>query len=136
MTEYTREVFYYETDCMRVAHHSNYVRWLEEARLYFFAQAGMPYEVTESRGVLAPVTSVSLRFLRSARFGESFTVRTRMTRYTGAKFSMAYTVVGGGGETLCEGESTHGFVGADFCPVSLKRALPDLHEKMKSTVEP
>ena len=32
MYEYTRPVYYYETDKMGVVHHSNYVRWLEEAR--------------------------------------------------------------------------------------------------------
>ena len=29
---YRRNIFYYETDRMQVVHHSNYIRWMEEAR--------------------------------------------------------------------------------------------------------
>ena len=31
---YERSPFYYETDRMNVIHHSNYIRWFEEARIY------------------------------------------------------------------------------------------------------
>jgi acyl-CoA thioester hydrolase len=135
MFEYSREVFYYETDSMKVVHHSNYIRWFEEARSAYFAEIGMPYHITESLGVMAPVVSVNLRFKRPARFGERFTVRTRMTKYTGAKFIMEYTAINGEGELLCEGESVHGFLNSDYRVVSLAKALPELHEKMKRNVE-
>ena len=29
---YTHKVQYYETDQMQIVHHSNYIRWFEEAR--------------------------------------------------------------------------------------------------------
>ena len=32
MQEYIRRINYYETDKMEVTHHSNYVRFMEEAR--------------------------------------------------------------------------------------------------------
>ena len=38
--EYERSPFYYETDRMNVIHHSNYIRWFEEARIYFMEQVG------------------------------------------------------------------------------------------------
>ncbi len=135
MYEYTREVFYYETDGMRVVHHANYIRWMEEARTAYFAAIGMPYEITESRGVMGPVLSVNARFKHSSRFGERFTVITRMTKYTGAKFTMKYEVINESGELLCEAESLHGFINNDYRPVSLARALPDLHVKMMNSVE-
>jgi acyl-CoA thioester hydrolase len=134
MYEYSREVHYYETDSMKVVHHSNYVRWFEEARSAYFSHIGMPYHVTESLGVMVPVVAVSLRFMRPARFGERFTVRTRMTKYTGAKLVMEYTVLNGAGDILCEGGSTHGFLNAEYRPVSLAKALPELHEKMLGNV--
>jgi acyl-CoA thioester hydrolase len=135
MYEYGREVYYYETDGMRVVHHSNYIRWLEEARTAYFASIGLPYEVTESLGVMGPVLSVSARFRRPARFGESFTVRLRMNKYTGAKFTMLYEVLNGDGVLLCEAESSHGFLNNEYRPVSLARALPDLHKIMLRNVE-
>ena len=33
MTPYCHKVQYYETDRMGVTHHSNYIRWMEEARV-------------------------------------------------------------------------------------------------------
>ena len=32
-TEYERRINYYETDKMGIVHHSNYIRFFEEARL-------------------------------------------------------------------------------------------------------
>ena len=37
---YSRRVNYYETDQMAIVHHSNYIRWFEEARLDFLDQVG------------------------------------------------------------------------------------------------
>ena len=35
MNLYQHKVQYYETDKMGIVHHSNYVRWMEEARIDF-----------------------------------------------------------------------------------------------------
>lgn len=40
---YQRPVQYYETDRMQIVHHSNYIRWMEEIRVAFMAQKGVPY---------------------------------------------------------------------------------------------
>ena len=36
MHTYTHQVQYYETDKMQITHHSNYIRFMEEARVEFF----------------------------------------------------------------------------------------------------
>lgn len=35
MQKYRHIVQYYETDKMGITHHSNYIRWMEEARIDF-----------------------------------------------------------------------------------------------------
>ena len=135
MYEYSRAVFYYETDQMGVVHHSNYIRWLEEARTEFFDEMDLAYTVTESYGVMSPVTDINLKFKLSARFGDRFTVRLRMTQYTGVRFRVKYTVVNQNGETLVEGESGHAFINSDHKPVSLSRTIPQRHERMKALLE-
>ena len=40
--EYKREINYYETDKMGVVHHSNYIRFLEEARCRWLKELGIP----------------------------------------------------------------------------------------------
>ena len=40
MNAYRHTVQYYETDRMGIVHHSNYIRWMEEARVDDLAQLG------------------------------------------------------------------------------------------------
>ena len=42
MEPYVRPVQYYETDMMGVAHHANYLHWMEEARIDFMDRIGFP----------------------------------------------------------------------------------------------
>ena len=136
MYEYSREVYYYETDKMGVVHHSNYARWMEEARTVYFAEIDLAYENTEALGVLSPVTEMNLKFKHFARFGDRMTVRLKMTKYTGVRFFVAYTIVNQNGDVLVEGTSAHAFVDMDFRPVSMARVIPYKHEEMKKHVEP
>ena len=47
---YKHTVQYYETDRMGITHHSNYIRWMEEARVDFLEQAGWGYDKLEEAG--------------------------------------------------------------------------------------
>jgi len=132
MYEYTREVYYYETDKMGVVHHSNYVRWLEEARTAFFNDVDLAYVETESYGVMCPVTDIDLKFKYPAKFGDSFTVKLQLTKYTGVRFRVAYNVVNQEGNLLMDGESGHAFINTNLKPVSLARTIPERHERMKA----
>ena len=51
---FQHKVQYYETDRMGITHHSNYVRWMEEARVHFLEQIGWGYDRLESSGILSP----------------------------------------------------------------------------------
>ena len=43
MKPYVHKVMYYETDKMGVTHHSNYLRFMEEARIDYLEKIGYPY---------------------------------------------------------------------------------------------
>ena len=45
MTAYEHQAQYYETDQMGIIHHSNYIRWMESARIWWMQQAGIDYEI-------------------------------------------------------------------------------------------
>ena len=57
MQTLTHRVQYYETDRMGVTHHSNYIRFMEEARVAYLEQLGFPYAELERRGVISPTAS-------------------------------------------------------------------------------
>ncbi len=69
-TPYRRLVQYYETDRMGIVHHSNYIRWFEEARTDFLRNNGIVYSDLEQSGVMIPVVNVSCRFRTPARYDE------------------------------------------------------------------
>ena len=52
---YTHKVQYYETDKMGITHHSNYIRWMEEARIDFLEKSGFSYDKLEKDGIISPV---------------------------------------------------------------------------------
>ena len=52
---YNHTVQYYETDKMGITHHSNYIRWMEEARVDFLKQIGWDYDKLEEIGVISPL---------------------------------------------------------------------------------
>ena len=59
---FQRKINYYETDRMGVVHHSNYIRYLEEARCYFLENIGIPFEVLEENGITIPVLGVNCTY--------------------------------------------------------------------------
>ena len=134
MYEYSRDVFYYETDTMGVVHHSNFVRWLEEARIGYYASIGVPYADMEAEGVLSPIIGIEVRFKYFARFGDRFTVRLYMATYTGVRYRVEYTVINQRGDVLLEAESTHAFVNRAYRPVSLSKAIPLMHKGIQAAM--
>lgn len=52
---YTHRVQYYETDKMGIVHHSNYIRWFEEARIDWMRHCGISYREMEKQGIIVPV---------------------------------------------------------------------------------
>lgn len=126
---YYHIVQYYETDAMAVVHHSNYIRWFEEARLYYLEQSGYPYEGIEQRGLMIPVLSASCEYRQAVRFGQTVKIETEIVEFKGLKFKIAYEIYDKEGKILhARGTTEHCFLNNDFKPVSIKREAPDLFE--------
>ena len=61
MIPYEHKVQYYETDGMGIVHHSNYIRWFEEARVDLLEQLGFGYNRIEEAGYSASVMHTMAR---------------------------------------------------------------------------
>ena len=59
MKPYIHRVQYYETDRMGITHHSNYIRWMEEARVAFLEEIGWGYDRLEAEGVVLSLIHIS-----------------------------------------------------------------------------
>lgn len=130
-TPYSRRVQYYETDRMGIVHHSNYIRWFEEARTDFLRQNGIVYADLERDGIMIPVVNVSCRFRVPARYDERILITTTPTAYNGARLDFSYEIRSESGTLLAAGTSEHCFMDAQrWIPINLKRKLPDRHARM------
>ena len=89
---YVHKVQYYETDKMGIVHHSNYIRWFEEARIDFTEKMGMGYHEMEAAGILSPVLTVEASYLRMVHFGDTVTINTSIKEYNGIKLTVGYEV--------------------------------------------
>ena len=85
---YERRVQYYETDKMGIVHHSNYIRWFEEARTDYLEQLGAGYEEMESQGVISPVLEVSCCYKTMARFPEQVQITGKLMQFTGIRMQV------------------------------------------------
>ena len=90
MFTFERKANYYETDQMGIVHHSNYIRWFEEARLEMLRAMGLPYKKMEDNGILIPVLGVSCSYKHPIRFDETLVLTLRIQNYNGVRFEMAY----------------------------------------------
>lgn len=133
---YSREVFYYETDQMKIVHHSNYVRWFEEARIDFLKQIGMSYDEMENRGLLLPVLGVSCEYHLSFKYGDTFEVVPTVEKFNGLRIEISYKVYHGKTKKLhTTGTSSHCFTDRNLTPVRMKREYPDIYEKLVQYVQ-
>ena len=97
---YTHRVQYYETDQMGIVHHSNYIRWFEEARIDWMRHCGISYREMEKQGIIVPVLGVEATYRQKD------------------------------GKLCTTGKSRHCFLNKEAKPVSLKKENAVLHQKI------
>ncbi|MGF6364574.1 acyl-CoA thioester hydrolase [Aequitasia blattaphilus] len=126
---YEHKVQYYETDQMGVVHHSNYIRWFEEARTDYMEKLGLGYETMEDEGIMSPVLSVDAKYLRMVGFGDTVYVKARIKEYNGIKLTVSYEIISDRtNQVHCKGETKHCFITTKGKPLSLKTASSQFHE--------
>ncbi len=134
---YRHKVQYYETDQMSIVHHSNYIRWFEEARVDWFDQMGFPFQKVEAMGIQIPVVSCSAHYLRSAVFGDTIEVQLYKKQYNGVRLIIDYRVSRcDTGELLATGQSEHCFTTKEGNILNLRRRYPQLDMLFRTAEEP
>lgn len=132
MNKYTHKVNYYETDKMGITHHSNYIRWMEEARIDFLEQIGFGYAKLEADGIISPVIGVECDYKTSTTFGDSVEIDVEVESFKGVKLTLRYTITKADSEELvATGRTRHCFVNQEGRPVILKKTFPELDMALK-----
>lgn len=133
MKIYTHKVKYYETDAMKIAHHSNYIRWMEEAKMDFLEQVGCGMVRTEAAGITSPVVSVECQYKHPSAFDDEIAINVAVEEYTGVKLMLTYTMSNiATGTVVATGRSCNCYVDQNGRPISIKKHFPDFDAALKS----
>lgn len=110
MGVYRRKAQYHETDQMGIIHHSNYVKWMEEARIDFMKELGFGYGEVEKRGIVSPVAGVSVSYKKPVLFDDVVGISVSVKKYSGVVLELAYEFFNVTRNEVC----TRGFLEALF----------------------
>ena len=136
MEDYLRRVNYYETDKMGITHHSNYIRYMEEARVHFLEQLGYGYARQEREGVISPVIGIDCQYKHSSSFDDLIRIRVRILAYNGVKLTVGYTMTNEAtGQLVFTGTSQHCYTDAAGRPLILRRQNPALDQLLRREAE-
>lgn len=89
---YSRRINYYETDMMSIVHHSNYIRFFEEARCDFMEQIGCDVRALEDKGVSIAVVDAYAKYIVPLKFDDKVYITTKLTKMSAAKMEFEYEI--------------------------------------------
>jgi acyl-CoA thioester hydrolase len=118
ITRIVHTVAFYETDAMGIVHHSNYLRFLEHARVRFMAEHDRPYTEYVAEGLHVPVTRALLSYHRACRFADEVEVSCWLAWARSASLGFAYRLTVGG-QLVASGETDHAITNLQGAPVRI-----------------
>lgn len=132
MHTYHHEVKYYECDRMGITHHSNYVRFMEEARVDLLDQLGYGFDKVEAEGVVSPVVAIQCNYKHPTTFKDVIDINVWISKLSDLKFDFSYEMKVGG-KVVCTAQSTHCFM-ENNRPVIIAKRLPELYKAISEEV--
>ena len=106
-------VRYGETDQMGIVYHGNYLQYLEMGRVEWLRELGISYKSMEENGIILPVISVRLNYLKSAAYDDLISVRTRINKLPQVKIEFDYEILAENGDILVEANTVLAFMKKD-----------------------
>ena len=132
MSFYTHKVNYYETDKMGITHHSNYIRFMEEARMNYLSEIGYPMARLEEEGIASPVVSVTCEYRHPSTYSDEIEIEVVLEKYTGVKLFLSYTMRNSKtNEIVATASSTHCFIDENGRPIAVRKRAPEFDDVLR-----
>ena len=103
-------VRYSETDQMGVVYHGNYAQFFEMGRTEWLRSLGVTYKDMEMNGIILPVVSLNLTFIKSALYDDILTIHTFLKKEPMVKIEFNYEIKNQLDELICTGSSVLAFI--------------------------
>lgn len=98
--EISFRVRYGETDQMGYVYYGNYAQYLEIGRVEWLRSLGVSYKGMEDEGIMLPVISLNVNYLKPALYDDLITVKTRLKKTPSVRIEFEYEIVNEKGEKL------------------------------------
>ena len=134
--DYIHKVHYHETDRMGITHHSNYIRWMEEARVDYLDQIGYGYARMERDGIISPVIGVECQYNHPTTFDDRVRIRVSVAEFRGVRLVIRYEMTKVSDDSLVlTGTSSHCFTTSDGKPIILRKQFPALDKLLRELAQ-
>lgn len=100
----TLRIRYGETDQMGYVYYGRYAEFFEIGRTELMRRLGFAYKELESRGILLPVSGMSVKYIRPAVYDELITIRTTLRKLPTARVTFHTEIFNQAGDLLNEAE--------------------------------
>ena len=88
---YNLRVAYSDTDAMGIVHHSNHIKYFEQARIDYLRQQNMKWHDHPGGSLIFAVRSLTTKYLKPARFDDELEVWTQ-GKLDGARVHFQYAI--------------------------------------------
>ena len=84
---------------------SNYICWMEEARVAFLKEIGWDYSKLEEKGIISPVIDVRCQYKNTTTFADKVMIETTVKKFSGIKLILQYEMKNEAGKIVALAES-------------------------------
>lgn len=119
ISETTVRVRYAETDRMGYVYHGNYLQYYEVGRIEALRALGTNYKDMEDNGIMLPVYTSNLKFLKPAFYDDLLIIKTVVKEFPTARINFEYEIYNQKNELLNTGNTTLVFISTETkkpCP--------------------
>lgn len=103
-------VRYSETDKMGYVYYGNYPAYFEVGRAEAMRELGMTYREMEDKGIMMPIATMHVKYIRPAYYDDLLTVRTTIKDFPASRMHFFYEVFNENGKMITTGETVLAFV--------------------------
>lgn len=103
-------VRYAETDQMGYVYYGNYAQYYEVGRVEALRQLGLSYKAMEDSGVMMPVLSFKIKYIKPAFYDDVITIKTIIKELPSLRVVFEYECYNQNNELLNIGETTLVFI--------------------------
>lgn len=110
ISETTIRVRYAETDRMGYVYYGNYTQFYEVGRVEALRQLGTSYKEMEDNGVMLPVYTCNIKYLKPAYYDDLLIIKTTIKELPTAKITFDYEIYNQKNELINTGNTSLVFI--------------------------